>query len=146
MTSSERKALEPFLREVATGPVRSTAVQAAALLKRFSRGRKPMPPRKVEKNAARAARRDLTKVIRAAVFARAENHCEFCWVRPPAEMHHLESGVGRRLQLQSVNNCMAICATCHRGYHSDPASCRSAVLKWAERYGYPVPSRFRSAA
>jgi 5-methylcytosine-specific restriction endonuclease McrA len=157
MTSADRKALLPFLHDVAglravsaglpgSVPCVTIARKAEELIERFRKKRKAMPLRKREKLAERAAKNEETTAIRAEVFRRAGGFCELCGILPPTDMHHLESGIGRRRQMQAVSNCVAICRLCHHGYHKSPKDFRVAVSRWATKHGYPMPSRFRSAA
>lgn len=98
-------------------------------------------------NKKRPKKKDYgTKAIRAAVFKRANRLCEFCpWIPPryAHELHHLEGGSGRRRERQSVSNCVALCLSCHREYHSDPWEFRGRVVAWADRTGCPLPPYFR---
>jgi 5-methylcytosine-specific restriction endonuclease McrA len=157
MNSADRKVILPFLHDVAglravsaglpgSVPCVTIARKAEELIERFKKKRRPMPLRKREKLADRAAKNEETTAIREEVFRRANGRCEFCGVNQPAEMHHLENGIGRRRQLQAVSNCVAICMLCHREYHRSPEDFRENVARWATKHGYPMPSKFRSAA
>jgi hypothetical protein len=149
MNAKIKRVLLPLLRDVKAGKQPTFRARSAAqwllfqIQKPPKRGLKPARERR-EKKAA--AHRLETALLRAEVFTRGAWNCEFCRTAEATEMHHLEGGIGRRRQMQSVENCVALCAKCHRGYHGDPKEIAPTVLAWAETHGYPVPSRFRGVA
>jgi 5-methylcytosine-specific restriction endonuclease McrA len=147
MTASERKALEPFLREVATGPVRSTAVQAAALLKRLGGGRKPVRPmvrqRREVEGRVRESRKLQRQAVRAECVKRAGGKCENCCARfvgGPLEMDHFH---GRAVS-ETVETCWLLCRECHRQKTENNPN-RQAWDDWfrkhCEKHGYPFRAR-----
>jgi len=102
--------------------------------------------------AEKAKKRLLGKrevaAIREEVMERAARSggCEICGGPGVLQMHHLESGSGRRLQMQAVSNCIGICGFCHREYHRDPKWFTVDITEWCGAYGYPLPARFKGAA
>lgn len=93
----------------------------------------------LSRKAARAARR-------AEVFARAGGICELSGAPNPTEWHHLLSGIGRRQQMESVKNTMAVTSTAHQAYHRDPAAFAEVVAAWCVKHGYPPIKRIEHAA
>lgn len=111
----------------------------------------PGPSRAEKRTAKRETHRKETAAIRAEVEKRAEGKCESCGGaddgRPLGrlEMHHVLGGIGRRRQMQAVENCMMVCRFCHGLLNGHPyGACN--VVAWAERYGYPVPPKIRELA
>lgn len=105
---------------------------------------------RTEKRAKHAAE---TATLRAIVFARAKQEagqlfdtCELCRSRPAIELHHFESGAGRRRRMQAPANTAALCGPCHRQWHRAPEELREAVTAWARSYRYPLPSRLAKRA
>lgn len=87
------------------------------------------------KRAKKAAKRDETAAIRAAVFSRAGGQCELCWCRVPSDLHH---AFGRR-EPQSVANTLALCRVCHDDLTRNvPTSAYWLTLqaRHFERFGY----------
>jgi len=74
-----------------------------------------------------------------------------CWSRGevpkqeygPSQLAHLNGGIGRRRQQQSMENCIAEHATCHSDMDARPLIWLPLVKSWCARYGYPLPERFR---
>jgi hypothetical protein len=100
--------------------------------------------------------------LRAKVFARAGGKGELCGVntvsiygttwsgdqvllcrQEPIQLAHLNGGIGRRRQQQSIENCVAEHATCHSDLDARPLIWLPLVKTWCARYGYPLPERFR---
>jgi hypothetical protein len=85
-------------------------------------------------------------VLRSEVFARANGKGELCG-KPLfmiyGELCHLDGGIGRRRQKQSIENCVAEHLLCHFSLDKRPTSWIPRVKEWCSRYGYPVPERFR---
>lgn len=73
--------------------------------------------RKQEKKQKRLERRERVGELRRAVFDRAAGRCERCGREPPVHLHHTLGGSGRRRQLESVENCVAVCLSCHAKEH-----------------------------
>jgi 5-methylcytosine-specific restriction endonuclease McrA len=122
----------------------------------LARGPRPAPAKSAVKSVAFAAARrrreereseQESAEIRSAVFARAAGRCELCNVGfdflDPRELAHLNGGIGRRVQKQSVSNCMAAHQTCHKSLDKYPLSYLSTVTDWCSRHGYPLPERWR---
>jgi hypothetical protein len=91
-------------------------------LRKVPAKRLPGEPKAAKRERRRAEHREETAAIRKAVFERAEGKCEGVFLqarcfRPATELHHLEGGVGRRRQKQTVENCRAYCFECHRAAH-----------------------------
>jgi hypothetical protein len=121
------------------------------------------------KTANRRRRREKLKrqaeemaELRAEVFARAKlagGTGELCMQRivkvidgesrvlkyeyEPNQLAHLNGGIGRRRQQQSIENCVAEHASCHSGLDARPLVWLPLVKTWCARYGYPLPERFR---
>ena len=120
------------LRDIQQGidEIRATTPGAVHVLAEMQRALDAIKPRKpiakrlpgVSRREAREARRkrhaEETAAIRQAVFHRACGRCEEIGCsREPTELHHLASGIGRRRQRQTVENCRAYCFECHRAAH-----------------------------
>lgn len=104
----------------------------------------PFLKRKDAKRAKAATRRERVGEIREAVRKRADGRCELCGFSVAdyaAEMHHLESGSGRRRSEEAAHNTLWVHTVCHRSYHRGPAVYAIEVADWAARHGYPVPKR-----
>lgn len=112
MTTVERRLLLPFLHRVRGGAVRTLAVEAAGLLARFAKARRPVPQRKIEKAEKRLAKKGARSAVRLAVEVRAKGSCEACELASlhPLEMDHFYG----RARSESVETCWMLCRGCHR--------------------------------
>jgi hypothetical protein len=99
--------------------------------------------------------------LRAEVFARAGGKGELCGLGstpvmvierkgdlcmyPGVVSHlcHLNGGIGRRRQQQSVENCVAEHEYCHHAFDDRPLEWIDRVKAHCARYGYPLPERFQ---
>ena len=122
------RSLRQLLQDAAAG--RDVSARARELLKPKRRGpAKALPGEARQANRERRSREysEATEAIRIAVFARAGGRCEaYPWIgttdlsrcpRPATDLHHLEGGVGRRRQRQTVENTRAFCRPCHEEAH-----------------------------
>lgn len=125
-------------------------------------GRPDLAEKLLQKKISRAkienARRRYQKIgrelkemeeFREKVFCRANGVGELC--RKPlnpllGELAHLDGGIGRRRQKQSVQNCVAEHPDCHHKMDANPRAWLFMVQQWAERHGYPMPERFNKLA
>ena len=107
----------------------------------------PKPtPRAEEKEDARRERMDKLREIRIAVMKRAQGQCEApdCHNRTlDLSLDHFMGGSGRRRQMESVENCWALCAKCdaaRTANYPNAATWNSLFRVHCKRHGYPVLS------
>lgn len=99
--------------------------------------------------------------LRAKVFARAGGRGELCGLSSMPfmtvyrnghtgthsgvvnQLAHLNGGIGRRRQQQSVENCVAEHEYCHHALDDRPLKWMERVKDHCARYNYPLPERFR---
>jgi len=71
--------------------------------------------------------------LRHDVIVRARGLCEWCKAPvPPAELHHLLYGAGRRALEERVDTLAFVCLPCHREAHLGVAGTLEKALAWAE--------------
>ena len=117
------------------------------LVKRTASPAKAWKPKTDTRPARRKAHRESTEEIRKAVFARAKGWsgiplCELCSPRVrwlATELAHLESGVGRRRQRQSIENTAASCRRCNEDWDAYPERRLMMASSWSENTGLPIP-------
>lgn len=170
MNAALRRLLVPLLRAVKDGkPVsfrmKSAAQQALYLVGKPSPSRKK--PARERKEKKRAAHREDTGALRAAVFARAGGWCEVrelsrvglgelgsvtiterCALAP-TEMDHWLGGWGRRRQKQSIETCWALCTEHHRLRQANYPSAAAWNLRFQKHcraHGYPFTPHIEHAA
>jgi hypothetical protein len=94
-------------------PRLTTREERASIIRELELGLRPK--RSVVAHGKRVAKKRRTKKaetsdIRAAVFARAFDTCEYCEVEPATDLHH---ALGRKKAHQAASNCLAPCRSCH---------------------------------
>jgi hypothetical protein len=101
-----------------------------------------------DRDTKRATRLKSSAELHLAVMERARGKGELCGkpLRPFWEMCHLNGGIGRKRQHESIENCVAEHYECHNAIDAAPLEWLAKVQAWAARYGYPIPERFRQMA
>lgn len=100
---------------------------------------KPKASRKLarqRREMKRAMKAEETRVIREAVFARAEGKCEHCGWRESLQLDHF---FGRGKVPQCIQNCIALCLRCHRDKTNNVPSAAfwlEEFIGHADSYGY----------
>lgn len=90
------------------------------------RPKRSVAPARKRRVAKKKTRKEETALLRAAVFARADNKCEVCG----AEATDLEHAFGRVRAKQSTSNCLALCRPCHVARTNS----RPSAAFWWEKY------------
>lgn len=82
--------------------------------------------------------------VRERVMSRARGRCEACALHPlrgqKLQLDHWLGGGGRRNQQQTVENCWALCPSCHRKRTDNSPSARywnDTKRIHSQMYGYP---------
>lgn len=131
---------KPVLIEGLPASLRQHFTDLTAAL-RASLAQKPKTSARKKTERKRRTKKEETAAIREAVFARAGGRCEACSLPfgdlDPGELDHF---FGRGKEPQSVENCWALCHTCHRlktDNRPDAAHWIEVFLALvAEAYGY----------
>ncbi len=72
----------------------------------------------------------MNKLIRAAVFERADGACECGCNRPLLESGHLDHFWGRAKAKESIESCWALCLVCD----DNKTNNRPTAIAWCDRF------------